>query len=245
MITDIIFSINVHEKKDFLIKQIKNINDYVSLDYIIVINANEYMFNEISNCQFIQSKDNIILNKNYLEKKRYHGSLTEGIYHNMKYAINNYNFKYFIILSSRNMFYNNLTCENYNSLVKISEGKTYEQMNTNTWHWHSFLKTKLSKYIIENKLLFSEVGKQGDVSHAHEGLTFNYVSCKDIINFLDNNNDIKINLFNWKHCVEEFALQTICINTTGYYYQIGNGTHYHKNIKNLPKNNFIYKTKID
>ena len=69
MITDIIFSINVHEKKDFLIKQIKNINDYVSLDYIIVINANEYMFNEISNCQFIQSKDNIILNKNYLEKK--------------------------------------------------------------------------------------------------------------------------------------------------------------------------------
>ena len=70
MITDIIFSINVHEKKNFLIKQIKNINDYVSLDYIIVINANKYMYNEISTCQFIKSKDNIILNKNYLEKKK-------------------------------------------------------------------------------------------------------------------------------------------------------------------------------
>ena len=58
------------------------------------------------------------------------------------------------------------------------------------------------------------------------------------------NNDIKIELFNWNHCVEEFALQTICINLTGYYYQIGNGvnTTQNKNIKNLPKNKFVYKT---
>ena len=232
MYVDIIFSINVHEKIHFLIKQIKNINEYVSLNHIIIINANKKMYNEISNCQFIKSKPNIVLNENFLNKKRFHGSLTKGIYLNMNYAINNYNFKYFIILSSRNMFYNNLTCKNYNELPKIINGN----MNVKNWHWPSFLKTKLSKYIIKNKLLFSK--------GAHEGLTFDYIGCKDIINFLNSNNDIKIELFNWNHCVEEFALQTICINLTGYYYQIGNGvnTTQNKNIKNLPKNKFVYKT---
>ena len=235
---DIIFSINVHEKKDFLIKQIQNIEDNVLLNYMIIINPNKYMYNEISNCQFIKSKDNIILNKNYLEKKRFHGSLTKGIYLNMKYAINNYEFKYFIILSSRNMFYNKLTNKNYNSLVKITDGVTYGKMNVNSWHWPSFLKTELSKYIIKNNLLLSRC--------FHEGLTFDYKSCKDIIRFLNNNYNIKINLFNWNHCVEEFALQTISINLTGYYYQIGNYVHHgqddSKNVQNLPKNRFVYKT---
>ena len=171
------------------------------------------MYNEISNCEFIKSKDNIVLNKIYLEKKRFHGSLTEGIYLNMKFAMDNYQFKYFIILSSRNMFYNKLTNENYNSLVKINSGKTYEQLDVNSWHWWSFLETELSKYIINKNLLFS--------NEMHEGLTFDYISCKNIISFLNNQNNIRTNLFNWDFCIEEFALQTICINLTGYYYQIG------------------------
>ena len=235
MFIDIIFSINVHEKKNFLIKQIKNITDYVSVNHIIIINANEYMYNEILNCPIIKSKDNIVLNEDFLDKERYHGSLTKGIYLNMKYAINNYEFKYFIILSSRNMFYNKLTYENYNSLVKISNGQTYQQIDVKTWHWPSFLKTNLSKYIIKNKLLFSR--------EFHEGLTFNYMSCKEIINFLNSNNDISFNLFNWENCVEEFALQTICINLTGYYYHIGNWGYFYipTDIQNLPKNRFVYK----
>lgn len=109
---DIIFSINVYENINFLIKQIKNINNYVELNYIIIINSSKYMFNEIFNCEFIKSNNNIILNKDYLDKKRFHGSLTKGIYLNMKYAINNYKFKYFIILSSRNLFYNKLNNNN-------------------------------------------------------------------------------------------------------------------------------------
>ena len=59
--TQINFSINVHEKMEFLIKQIKNINDFVSLDYIIILNANKLMYNKISNCKFINSQTNIIL----------------------------------------------------------------------------------------------------------------------------------------------------------------------------------------
>lgn len=233
---DLIFSINVHEKKDFLIKQIKNIDDYVSLNYVIIINPNKYMYNELSNCEFIKSKDNIVLNKNYLEKRRFHGSLARGINLNMEYALNNFKFTYFIVLSSRNMFYNKMTYENYNSLVKENDGISYEQIDVNIWHWNSFLKTELSKYIINKKWLFSKC--------PHEGLTFDYISCKNIISFLDNNKDIKNNLFNWNRCVEEFGFQTICLNLTGCYYYIGNGTKTSssEDIKNLPKNRFVYKT---
>jgi len=244
-VVDICFSINVHEKRDFLIKQIKNINDHVKLNYIIIINANEYMYNEISNCQFIKSKDNVVLNKNWLNKKRYHGSLTNGICLNMEEALKHYTFKYFIILSSRNLFYNKITKETIDNEFpfisksgwgrKDSIGIKRNKLNIQDWHWHSFLKTKLSKYIIDNDMLFS--------SSPHEGLCFNYISCQTIIEFLNNNTAIKEDLFNWNHCVEEFSLQTICINLAGSnYYYLGNGCKTHHNIEMLPKNRYTYKT---
>lgn len=235
--TDIIFSINVHEKKNFLIKQLKNISEYVKLNYIIIINPNDYMYNELLNCEFIKSQKNIIINPDYLNKKYAHGSLTKGIYLNMYYASINYNFKYFIILSSRNLFYNQLNnLENINISCSrpLNTSIKYENLKKNSWHWPSFTKTELGNYVIKNNLLFS--------GSAHEGLTFNYDSCIKIINFLDNNNNIKENLFNWDKCVEEFALQTICVNFSGEYYYIGNGVQTSHNINNLPKDKYIYKT---
>lgn len=58
----IIFSINVHEKIDFLIKQIQNIEKYVKVKYKIIINPNNYMFNEISKNSYINSVNYIYLN---------------------------------------------------------------------------------------------------------------------------------------------------------------------------------------
>ena len=188
------------------------------------------MINEISKCEFFTSQDNIFLNPEYFKKKRFTGLITKGIYSNMVYAINNFEFKYFIILSSRNMFYNKLNKENYNFLPTnckhVMKGKTIKDLEIKSWHWPSFLKTKLSKYIKENNLLFS--------SSPHEGLTFDYISCQKIIDFLNNSVHIKNDLFNWKGCIEEFALQTICINLTGYYYYIGNGWDTNHDINNLP-----------
>ncbi len=236
---DIIFSINVHINVEFLIRQIKNIDEFVSLNYIIIINPNKYMYNEILKCEFITSKNYIILN-NSLEKKRHHGSLTQGIYLNLKNVINKYEFKYFVILSSRNLFYNKLNKENYNSLVKNTRVYSYKQLPLSEWQWSNFLDTELTKYIIKNNLLFSR--------SAHEGLTFDYISCLKIIEFLDNNDNIKNNIFNWNRSIEEFALQTICINVTGCYYLIGQWCPHNKcdfkNIKNLPKNKYVYKTLI-
>lgn len=265
--TQINFSINVHEKMEFLIKQIKNINDFVSLDYIIILNANKLMYNKISNCKFINSQTNIILYPKYLDKRRWHGSLTEGIYNNMKYALNNYNFKYFIVLSSRNLFYNHLNnTEQIKALslrpaAELGGGMTFKGgggwAGTYTqllerygekprWHWldykdlkgrtrrRGFLKTKLSEYVKENNLNFA--------ISPHEGLTFNYNSCLKIIEFLDNNPDIKTNLFKFCNCVEEFALQTICVNSGDYFCYIGNGSHTDIRKKKVLKERYVYKT---
>jgi len=51
---DIVISINVHEKIDFLIKQLQNIDEYVHYDYIVIINPNKYMYNEITNNEYIK-----------------------------------------------------------------------------------------------------------------------------------------------------------------------------------------------
>ena len=217
-----------------MLSQIINIDEFVDVNYIIILNANEYMYHKLKTNKIINKINFLQINPIYLNKKRFHGSLTQGIFSNMEFAMNNYNFKYFIVLSSRNLFYNKLNKEAYNNFSKISKGSNFNDINIKKWHWHSFIKTDLSKYIIKNKLLFSDC--------AHEGLTFDYLSCKKIISFLNKNDSIKKNLFDWNHCVEEFALQTICINLTGYYYNLGNGCDTNNNVRKLPKNNFVYKT---
>ena len=147
----------------------------------------------------------------------------------------NFKFKYFSVLSSRSFFYNQLNKNNLNSLVKIKERFYYEDLNIPTCHWDSFTLTELGKYIINNNFYFS--------SHAHEGLTFDYSSCKIILSFLDKNDEIKNNLFNWNSCVEEFALQTICVNLSDNYFTIGNGTQDMNEIdtSKLPKDRYTYK----
>jgi len=232
--TDIIFSINVHEDIGFLISQILNIEEHVYVNYIILLNANEFMYNKIQNSKLMKTIKNLKINPLYFEKKRFHGSLTQGIFSNMEFAMNEYNFKYFVILSSRNLFYNKLNKKSFKIFPKTNTGLKINNINTNEWHWSSFINTDLSTYIINNDLLFSK--------DAHEGLTFDYLSCERILSFLNDNDCIKKKLFNWNHCVEEFALQTICINLTGYYYNLGIWEEDNINIEKLPKNKYVYKT---
>lgn len=236
--TTIVFSINVHENLNFLIKQIEDIEANVLVDFVVIINANEYMYIEIFNNDLLKARDNIILYPEFVNKIHNHGSLTKGIYLNMEYAIENYQFEYFIVLSSRNLFYNKLHKDNYNNLPKICDGLYINQFNFNEWHWPLFLQTELGKYIITNNLLFCKSYEY------HEGLTFDYVSTIKIIDFLKENEDIKNNIFNFNWGVEEFVLHTISLNLNGYYYQIGNWTLNDDflNINNLPQDKFVYKT---
>ena len=61
---------------------------------------------------------------------------------------------------------------------------------------------------------------------------FNINLTKKIVNFLNTYVLIKNDLFDFDSCVEEFALQSICINLGNNYYHIGNSSQT-DNINNL------------
>jgi hypothetical protein len=226
---DCIISINVHEKFHFLLDQLKNINNNVTMSYAVILNCNDYMYAE---CNINKHKlsSNIYINNKILNKKVYHGSLFNGIYNNMVYALYNFRFKYFIIASSRSIFGNNIKLKDLNRISRIKQEILVN--NYNEWWWPNFLKTKLAKYYLnQNKNLYKS---------AHEGLLLTKKCCEKIVNFLDYNKDIKNELFNFEGCVEEFAFQTIAINSNEIFYYIGNGCC--KNEKSNPINNeFMYK----
>ena len=122
-----VISINV----PFLMKQLKNIHDHVS-NYIVLLSCNRYMYQELSQ----YTLPNVLLNPAVFEKQRFHGSLTCGIYTNLLYA-QQYDFSYFIVLSSRNLFYQTLT-------TNMKKGETDD-----SWvHWPCMKQTlSPSKFI--------------------------------------------------------------------------------------------------
>ena len=103
---DIVISINVFQKPFFLLKQLQNIYDNVLSSYCVVLNCNEFMFHELNK---LELPNNVFINPEIINKARFHGSLTHGIVSNMNYAIHHFDFKYFLILSGRTIFYKKMT----------------------------------------------------------------------------------------------------------------------------------------
>lgn len=222
---DFVFSINVHEKKDFLKEQIKNIENFVEGTYIIILNCNDYMFNEMQN----ENIKNVYINPTIINKTYATGTLTQGIYSNMLYILNRFVFKYFVILSSRDRFYRKFNVNFTNDIELFTTPILKVNLNINNWHWKSFSNTLLFKY-------FNKVANS-----AHEGLVFNYYTTYKIVKFLKENREIKYDLFNFKMCVEEFSLQTISVNIGNGFYYIGNGVYTQDDISKLDNKKFTHK----
>ena len=188
-------------------KQIQTIQQYVLCDHIILLNCNACMYYIL---KYTPLPANVILNPEIIEKKRFDGSLTRGIASNMEYALKTFQFRYFIVLSSRTIFYKQLDLENLDRLQpklanmeereKVCRGPFY----SNGWHWPAFKQSELAKHYLKNhfKLYVS----------AHEGLCISVCVCRNIIAFFNKYPRIRDNLFHYKYCVEEFALQTIATN---------------------------------
>jgi hypothetical protein len=235
---DCIISINVHEKFPFLLKQIKNISENVKCKYAIILNCNEHMFTE---CKNNELPENVFVYPEPLEKNTFHGSLLHGIYRNMQYALENFQFEYFIITSSRSMFDNDMKLED---LQKVSQKpqkhkRPYMDEEYGGWWWPIFKGTQLMNYYKEQNLAVHD--------SPHEGLLFTHGGCVKIVDFLEAHNDIKGDLFNHGSCVEEFAIQSIAINEGDNFYYIGNGCCSEEPINHLGPGNdlfkFMYKTK--
>lgn len=238
---DVIISINVHEKFDFLKKQLDNIRDNVKCNYAVILNCNEFMFNECKNNNDILP-ENVYIHPVILEKRTYHGSLVNGIYNNMMYALDNFTFEFFISTSSRNLFDNDMELSDLHKLVKMGKthieyGKVFEEIENNKkWHWPSIEKTLLAKHLIETNQKF--------YVSPHEGLMLSIKGCRKIVEFLENKPEIKKDLFQFETCVEEFALQTISMNMGEPIYYIGNGCCSEAPIdKSNSDTLFMYKTR--
>lgn len=205
---ELVISINVFKSPFLLKEQLDNIAEHVLCSYIVILNCNAPMFEELSKTTL---PSHVYINPEIINKKRHHGSLTHGIVSNMEYA-NQFDYNYFLILSGRTIFYRKL-----NSLDSLNERKPdmnhFEKKN---WYWKTFYKTLLSKH-------YQTLGKPL-CNSAHEGLCFTKTQVDSVIDFFNSNMNIKKELFEFDGCVEEFSLQTIVVNetNTGFMY-IGNG----------------------
>jgi len=233
---DIVISVNIYKSIKTLWLQLETIKDNVKPPYCIIYNCNAYMFKELLS---IKLPDNIFINPEIIEKRRDHGSIIHGIVSNMNFALQNFSFKYFLILSGRTILYRELQTKNLDSQCKkwySKEEKIQSRIGAfdmQDWSWPKLNNTLLAKYYLQRGYILE--------GGAHEGLCLAYKVCNNILNFLKNNNDIENDLFNCSYNVEEFALQTIASNEHdednmeyGYIY-IGNGVYetYDINNKNL------------
>jgi hypothetical protein len=244
---DIIISINVHNNPEYLLKQIENINEFVPLKKRIILNCNDFMFDHMKNL----SIPDVEIFPEPLNKKTFHGSLTHGVACNMSHALNTHEFDYFLVMSSRDVFYRVL--DDTSQIEKHIVNEKNIQIGDVDFGVPNFYKSghycqvhgdhvpwQNSKYLPFNKHLdrvniwwwpkFSRTKlyqyiKNNNMSFAHsmhEGVCFRYDGCEYIMNFFQENEDIMYELFNFDGCVEEFALQSIASNFKGFYY-IGNG----------------------
>jgi hypothetical protein len=204
------------------------------------------MFQECKNHASILA-ENVYIYDTPINKKHSHGSLCQGIYTNMQYALEYFTFEFFVVSSSRNMFNNDLTLEDLQKLVKKDKQYNVDNIETpweekkDTWRWPSMSNTLVAKHFLQKK--------QNLYSNAHEGLVFTYHACQKIVDFLESEPELKTDTFNVEIPMEEFALQTIAMNLGERFYYIGNGCCTNDPIGTNGPNSeivkFMYKTNRD
>jgi hypothetical protein len=208
---DIVFSINVHEKIEFIKKQLKNIKNNVKCSYCVIFNCGNFIYKKLKQEKF---DDNIFINPEIINKKRFHGSLFQGIYSNIVYALSNFTFKYFFILSSRTIFFKNIDLNDITTSFnneKLCFESTWASISNkddlpinDKFNWESIKKSKLFEYY------FSRFKKS--YKGTHEGLIITNDALKFIYDFFINNNNILIDIYKLNGPMEEFVIQTILRN---------------------------------
>ena len=147
MYNTIVFSINVFEGKKekgrwgnhklnyyYLKEQILNIK-YNTTDFTevyVILNCNDQLFDRLQNEPLYDDKIKIIVNPEIINKKRFTGTLSHGIFSNLKYIVENkINFDYFIVISSRNVFKTKISMEIINNHMIHTKTKWLEMSKLN------------------------------------------------------------------------------------------------------------------
>ena len=231
---DILISINIHEKVDFLMQQLDNIHYFTShLNVCVIYNCNQFMLEELTKTNFKSYKNlKIIINKESIEKRRWHGSLCKGIMKNMEYVINNnIKFRNFIVISSRNILSKKLDLvfinekykfyyENISELIKDDRRyyfnkhhKFYICDGSKQDYWHGDMTS--SRYWFWGKIKdigwFKELDRNVDffIGGRHEGLCIPYENVVKIVDFCRNNDEILSDCYTYNIALEEVIPQVL------------------------------------
>jgi hypothetical protein len=192
-------------------KQIENIATHIKCKFTIILNCNHYIYTAL---QSLLLPPNVVVNPEIINKTWGTGSIVQGIYSNLCYANKNYTYDFFLILSSRNLFFRPL------QIADIVEKQQQFDVGIYTcapWsHWPKVRKSALAKHYIEKG--------QPLYRTAHEGLIFPYHVCHTIEKFMEAHSSIKNNTFMYPAVLEEFTLQNIAIHeSTNPFIIIGRG----------------------
>lgn len=224
----LLICVNVYCSFATLQLQLETIQKFVkSMPYVVILSCNQFMF-DLLQTKTKELPKNVLINPEIINKHRHHGSVFRGIVSNMLYAFQQkISFEFCVILSGRTIFYRELSADylrgtqkKWRSMAEMVEARKHVFTSTG-WYWGDFCQTELGKYYLTNGFLL-----QGG---AHEGLSFSFNVCKNIILFLYRHHNMRVDLFNFPQVMEEFALHTIALNEVdeanmefGFTY-IGNG----------------------
>jgi len=221
----IIISLLVHEKPNELLDFIAHVKKFLKIPHRVLLHCNDFMFEELSQV----NDDRFDINPDHFDKKRVHHSVIDGlleaIISNIDFSINNYDFDYFLIMSPTDFFYQVLEDESditKNKMLSVkgppsaSNPGLSKNYNLHSWMLKNCKNTKLYQLIKSNNFFYA--------ASAAWGTVFLRESCVKIMNFFAENRDILDDLKSTNHCLEEFALQTICSGIFGdNFFNISNG----------------------
>ena len=239
---DIIISINVHENIEFLKEQLENIIYFTDhLEVCIIYNCNKYMLDTINESKILEKYDNIklILNPVSIEKKRWHGTLVEGIFKNLEFTFdNNIKFKYFLVLSSRNIFTRKLHLNNVENRLTLFYNKITELVKDNKRfyfnkddrfylcdgtiedNWHRDMMTSRNwfwgKDEVKESTWFKELDKKLDffIGGRHEALCIPFDNCNKINTYIKENLEIMQDCYKFNIAMEEVLPQCLACKFT-------------------------------
>ena len=163
-IYELVISINVFEKLDYLKEQIKNIIFFTrGIKVLIIFSCNDFMFYTLKNIKF--DGIDILINPEIINKKRWHGSLLQGIFSNLNFILlNEIKFNYFLILQTKNFFIKKLIFENIENyfintskIINDYKNSNYKFIYNTSYNKHFTLdQIKFNKYD-KHQLILDEI----------------------------------------------------------------------------------------
>ena len=229
--TTLVVSINIFTQIDYVIEQVNNI-DYFTKDFekvYIIFNCGEEIYNIIQEDPLKNDRIKIIINPDTINKRRFTGTIANGVFSNIKYIIeNNIVFDYFLILSSRTIFADTLTKNKIDEQLISTKEKIIDLINNNTYKNKVHVYNKFNHFSlldkenihgfwyfhdkrIVNSKWYNKFISDFDIiiGGKHEGLCMDSTVIMNMYNYDKNNREIMDDIWASNWFTEECILQTL------------------------------------